>query len=80
VQQCIVLFEEVEMTLEVTELALYVVIGYTQEATEHYKTLTRGSYKSFFVRPCLVHPKIKNFSRFPVTSNLTAHAWSIKYK
>ena len=26
------------------------------------------------LRPCLVHPKFKNFSRFPVTSNLGAHA------
>jgi len=29
---------------------------------------------------CLVHPKIKNFSRFLITSNLTAHVWSIKYR
>jgi hypothetical protein len=25
-------------------------------------------------RPCLVHPKTKNFLRFSVTSNLVAHA------
>ena len=28
----------------------------------------------------LVHSKTKNFSRFSVTSNLVAHAWSIKYR
>ena len=28
----------------------------------------------------LVHPKTKNFSRFPITSNLAAHVWSIKYR
>jgi len=26
------------------------------------------------VRPCLVHPKIKKFSRFSITSNLATHA------
>ena len=31
-------------------------------------------------RPCLVHPKSKKFSRFSVTSNLVAHARSIKYR
>jgi len=30
------------------------------------------------LRPCLVHPKTKNFSRFSITSNLVAYAWSIK--
>ena len=30
-------------------------------------------------RPCLIHPKTKNFLRFSVISNLTAHTWSIKY-
>jgi len=29
---------------------------------------------------CLVHPKTKKFSRFLVTSNLAAHAYSIKYR
>jgi len=33
------------------------------------------------IRLCLVHPKTKKtFSRFPVTSSLTAHTWSIKYR
>jgi hypothetical protein len=32
------------------------------------------------LRPCLVHSKIKKFSKFFVTSNLRVHAWSIRYK
>jgi len=32
------------------------------------------------LRPCLVHPKFKKFSKISVTSNLAAHAWSIKYR
>ena len=32
------------------------------------------------LRPCLVHPKSKKFSRFFIKSNLAAHAWSIKYR
>jgi len=33
------------------------------------------------LRSCLVHLKNqKKKSRFPVTSNLTAHAWSIGYR
>jgi hypothetical protein len=32
------------------------------------------------LRPCLVNPKTKKFLRFFVTSNLSAHALSIKYR
>ena len=38
------------------------------------------SFSIFLFGPYLVHPKTKNFSRFLITSNLAAHALSIKYR
>ena len=53
--------------------------GHVPLLTELFESKDFWKFTSKTKKPCLVHLKTKNLSRFSIISNFVAHTWSIKY-